>query len=74
MDIVRLKDHAKKSLSELSGGQLQRVGVLIALLKDAELILLDEPTTGIDKEFSKELYLTLKKLKSLGKTIISSFI
>lgn len=48
-------------LSELSGGQLQRVGLLVALLKQARLILLDEPTGGVDQQFSLELYQILRR-------------
>lgn len=67
---VDLKDHIDKKLSELSGGQLQRVGILVALLKDAKLILLDEPTSGIDKKFAHELFLLLRKLCDDQKTVV----
>lgn len=67
---VGLFEHRKKSLSALSGGQLQRVGLMLALLKDASLIILDEPTTGIDKKFSKDIYEKLRELANLGKTIL----
>lgn len=67
---VDLQDHIDKKLSELSGGQLQRVGILIALLKDAKLILLDEPTSGIDKKFAHELFLLLRKLCDDKKTVV----
>lgn len=65
-----LLEHKKKALSELSGGQLQRVGLLLALIKNAGLIVLDEPTTGIDKKFRLELFVLLKELKKKGKTIL----
>lgn len=67
---VQLEDHAKRRLSELSGGQLQRVGLLLALAKDARLILLDEPTSGIDKHFSAELYQILRRLADEGRAIV----
>lgn len=70
LKMVQLEDHVNKGLSELSGGQLQRVGILLALLKNAKLILLDEPTSGIDKKFSKELYELLRNLTLQGKTIV----
>ncbi|WP_276790152.1 metal ABC transporter ATP-binding protein [Fannyhessea vaginae] len=70
LKMVQLEDHVNKGLSELSGGQLQRVGILLALLKNAKLILLDEPTSGIDKKFSKELYELLRNLTLQGKTVV----
>lgn len=70
LEAMGLLVHKKKALSELSGGQLQRVGLLLALIKNAKLIILDEPTTGIDKKFALELLHLLKELKEKGKTIL----
>ena len=70
MDKLGLYEHRKKSLSELSGGQIQRFAISLALIKDANLILLDEPTTGIDENFSRDFFENLKNLKEAGKTII----
>ena len=57
-------------LSELSGGQLQRVGLLVALLKQARLILLDEPTGGVDQQFSLELYQILRRQCLGGNSVL----
>lgn len=57
-------------LSELSGGQLQRVGLLVALLKQARLILLDEPTGGVDQQFSLELYQILRRQCLVGNSVL----
>lgn len=57
-------------LSELSGGQLQRVGLLVALLKQARLILLDEPTGGVDQQFSRELYQILRRQCLAGNSVL----
>lgn len=70
ISMVELGAHKHKRLSELSGGQLQRVGILLALIKKAPLILLDEPTSGVDKVFSHELYRLLGGLSQKGKTIL----
>lgn len=70
MEKLGLYEHRKKSLSELSGGQIQRFAISLALIKDASLILLDEPTTGIDEDFSRGFFENLKRLKEEGKTII----
>lgn len=65
-----LYDHRNKRLSELSGGQLQKLGILLALIKDSDFIILDEPTNNIDPAFTYELLEILTKLKSEGKTIL----
>lgn len=70
LDLVGLTEHQNKVLSELSGGQLQRVALAAAMIKNASLILLDEPTTGIDKKFSREFFGFLQEIASSGKTIV----
>lgn len=70
LKLVELYDHRNKLLSELSGGQLQRVAIVLALIKNADLILLDEPTSGIDVHFTVEFYYLLKELINKGKTIV----
>lgn len=70
LDTVGLGGVRTHRLRELSGGQLQRVGVLLALLKQARLILLDEPTGGIDQKFSFDLYRLLREQCDQGKTVL----
>jgi len=68
---VGLKNVLKKRLSELSGGQLQRVLIARALLSDKTLLILDEPVAGVDIEGRKSIYELLKELnKKHGMTII----
>ena len=57
-------------LSELSGGQLQRVGLLVALLKQARLVFLDEPTGGVDQQSSLELYQILRRQCLAGNSVL----
>ena len=50
LQLVNLKDAAKRSLGGYSGGMKQRVGISQALLNDPELLIVDEPTVGLDPE------------------------
>ena len=67
---VGLEGYLNRQLSQLSGGELQRAALALALMKDSELILLDEPTTGIDCIFVEEFYRIVRSLAESGKTII----
>lgn len=68
--MMKLEHHKKNALNELSGGQLQKVAILLALIKKAEFIILDEATSGVDSKFSIELFKELKKLSNQGCTIL----
>jgi len=50
LDLVNLRDDAKRRLGGYSGGMRQRVGIAQALLNDPQLLIVDEPTTGLDPE------------------------
>ena len=54
----------------LSGGQLRRLDLALALVGDPELIFLDEPTTGFDPAARRNAWDTIRSLKELGKTIL----
>lgn len=55
---------------DLSGGEMQRAALAKILLADSEILLLDEPTKGMDAQFKAELAKILKSLTEKGKTII----
>ena len=57
-------------INELSGGQQQRIFIAKALVTDPELLILDEPTVGIDSQSQDEFYDLLTKLNNEGKTIV----
>lgn len=55
---------------DLSGGEKQRVALAKVMLKDCDIILLDEPTKGMDAHFKKEFGAILRVLKEKGKTVV----
>lgn len=67
---VQLTDLAAKRFNELSGGQQQRVAIAKALAANAEVLILDEPTTGIDEQAQQQFYAILHQLQVQGITII----
>jgi ABC-2 type transport system ATP-binding protein len=66
----KLTEHRKKPFRELSGGLKRRVILARALIHDPELLILDEPTAGVDVEERHRLWEYLKELNNEGKTII----
>ena len=69
LGIVNLLD---KKMNELSGGQRQLVTIARAVVQDAEIIIMDEPTSSIDYKFLDIVIKYIEKLKNIGKTIILS--
>ncbi|MDP2650029.1 MAG: ABC transporter ATP-binding protein [bacterium] len=65
-----LTQHKDKAFRELSGGLKRRVVLARALVHDPELLILDEPTAGVDVELRRELWGYLQKLSKEGKTIL----
>ena len=66
-----MEQYAKRLIGNLSGGQQQSVMIAKALVSNPKIIILDEPTTGIDKKTQKQLYSLLSELnKKLKITII----
>jgi zinc transport system ATP-binding protein len=68
---VGMEDYKDRLITELSGGQQQRVFIAKAIAGDPELLILDEPTVGIDPTAQKDFYSLLSTLnKDLGITLI----
>ncbi len=69
IDLVGLSEQAGRRVGKLSGGQLRRLDLALALAGDPELLFLDEPTTGFDPSARRQAWEMLRELTRLGKTI-----
>lgn len=72
LEIVRLKERAKDKVKAYSHGMRQRLGIAQALLGNPELIILDEPTTGLDPAGMKEIRELIQDLSQKNITILLS--
>lgn len=68
IDLVGLTDKSRSYVVNLSGGQRQRLAIGMALINDPAILLLDEPTTGLDPNARREIWGILKKLKESSTT------
>ncbi len=70
LEFVNLQDRVDSRIDTLSGGMKRRLTIARALINDPELIVLDEPTTGLDPQARHLIWARLSDLKSLGKTLL----
>ncbi|MEJ1308072.1 metal ABC transporter ATP-binding protein [Latilactobacillus sakei] len=70
LEQVALADFERRQIGQLSGGQLQRVFVARAIVREAEIIILDEPFVGIDLQSETAIMAIMKQWRDAGKTII----
>ncbi|MDQ0973941.1 ABC-2 type transport system ATP-binding protein [Neobacillus niacini] len=69
-DLVNLTADLKKKVQNYSGGMKRRLSLAVALIQDPEVLILDEPTVGIDPELRQSIWAELYRLKNEGKTIL----
>lgn len=67
---IKLEEAAGKRFSQLSGGQQQRVSLLISTIHDPILVLLDEPTTGLDPQSRRQLWERYDSMREKGHAIV----
>ncbi len=72
LELVGLAKARDRRLSGYSKGMLQRIGLAQALIHDPKLLLLDEPTAGVDPIGSKDIRDLILRLKGMGKTVLLS--
>ena len=72
LDLLNLKDYKNKIASKLSGGYKKRLSIAMALVHDPEILIMDEPTTGLDPSIRYEFLNFIKNLTKEGKTILMS--
>lgn len=70
LELVGIAHLAKRQIGELSGGQQQRVFIARALAQEAELMLMDEPLTGLDVRSQEDIFAVLGKLRQRQVTIM----
>lgn len=70
LDIIGLADRAKGKVNTFSGGMKRRVNIGAAILHNPELLIMDEPTVGIDPQSRNHILETIRKLNKQGMTVI----
>jgi lipooligosaccharide transport system ATP-binding protein len=70
LEFMELREKARASIRELSGGMKRRLVIVRALLNQPRLLILDEPTTGLDPQVRHTIWEKLRQLKRAGLTIL----
>ena len=70
LEIVGLADRAKEPVRNFSGGMKRRLNIAVGLLHEPKLLILDEPTVGVDPQSRNAIFECLQLLQSMGMTIL----
>jgi ABC-2 type transport system ATP-binding protein len=72
VQLVGLAERRAQTVATLSGGERSRVSLAVALLAEPDLLVLDEPTVGLDPQLRRELWRTFRELADAGATLLVS--
>jgi ABC-2 type transport system ATP-binding protein len=67
---INLEDTAGKKFSQMSGGQQQRISLVISTIHNPKLVLLDEPTTGLDPQSRRQLWERIEAIRERGHAVL----
>jgi len=70
LDFVQLADRRQDRVSTYSGGMKRRLNLAVAVVHDPELLLLDEPTVGVDPQSRHAIFDNILELRKMGRTIL----
>lgn len=70
LQAIGLAGQGKKRFGQFSGGQQQRVSLLVAVIHNPTLVLLDEPTTGLDPQSRRQLWQTVEAIRAEGRSVV----
>ncbi len=70
LELVGLADHARLKPATFSGGMKRRLNIACALVHDPDVLLLDEPTVGVDPQSRNAIFANIESLRSRGKAIV----
>jgi len=70
LEVVDLKDRRKETINKYSGGMKRRINIAVGLLPSPQLLILDEPTVGVDPQSRTNILETLKELNNQGLAIL----
>src|SRR5439155_2803574 len=69
LDRFALAEKANAFYADLSGGQKQKLALILAMINDPPIVFLDEPTTGVDAHTRRTIHDWLRELRSQGRTV-----
>lgn len=70
LDLVQLSSRSREAVQKFSGGMKRRLNIAVALVHDPELLILDEPTVGVDPQSRNAIFDSIEQLRDDGRTVL----